>query len=131
MRRTLLPLCLLLLAGAAPGPVYTLDVTDATAKVGEPATVTARLTLHDGYTVLQAYNHHVSALSTEDDSVRFAKKWVTAASTDGALVFKIDVSPLKPGAHPINGLLRFGYVDGPEGFSMISVPVVARVTGVE
>lgn len=116
-------------AATESSPIYTLEVSDVTAKVGEPAVMTARLKLHDGYQVLHAYSHHVSQLSSYDDGVAFDHKWVTAADQDGTLVFAIDVRSTKPGSHPINGVLRFGYIESGDQMSMISVPLMAKVIG--
>ena len=37
----------------------------------------------------------------------------------------------KPGKHPINGLIRVGYIHGTDEMAMVSMPLVASVTGAE
>ena len=37
----------------------------------------------------------------------------------------------KPGKHPINGLFRVGYIHGADELAMVSVPLIANVTGAE
>ena len=36
-----------------------------------------------------------------------------------------------PGKHAINGLFRVGYVHAPDDLSMVSVPLIANITGTE
>ena len=49
-------------------------------------------------------------------------------------MFKIRVTPKKPGAHAINGVLRFGFVnslDGDYHLDIKWVPLIATVTGTQ
>ena len=48
---------------------------------------------------------------------------------DGALVFAVGVRPTKPGKHPINGVFRVGYIQGTNEMSMVSLRLIANVTG--
>jgi hypothetical protein len=117
------------LARADETKVYSLEVSDVSAKVGEPVVMVARLKLNEGYRILHAYNNRVGQLSAYDNAVEFARKAFPGADQDGVLVFAIDVKPTKPGKHPINGVLRFGYMHGTDDMAMISVPVIANVIG--
>jgi hypothetical protein len=114
---------------AADATIYTLEVSDVSAKVGEATTMVARLKLREGYRILHAYNNRVGQLSSFDNAVEFDRKAFPGADQDGVLVFNISLRPTKPGKHPINGVLRFGYMQGSEEMAMISVPVIASVVG--
>src|SRR5262245_7957487 len=100
---------------------YIVEVSDVTAKVGEHAVMLATLRFRDGYTILEAYNNRVMQLSSFDNGVAFESKVVDAAVRDGALVFAVGLQPTKPGKHPINGVFRFGYIEGGDTMKMISV----------
>jgi hypothetical protein len=117
-------------AGDASGR-YTLEVHDVVAKVGEPAVLSARLTVREGLRILHAYNNRLVQLSSFDDGVAFDGKMVPGTDEDGTLVFSVGVRPTKPGKHAINGVVRFGYIEGTDDMAMISVPVIANVTGTE
>ena len=111
-----------------------LHVEDISAKVGEKATLVARLTFRDGYKVADSYRNRVSSLSAEDGGVEFENPVVRGVVQDDNLVFKIRVTPKQPGAHAINGLLRFGFVnslDGDYHLDIKTLPLVAKVTGTE
>ena len=111
--------------------VYVVEVSDVTAKVGEPAVMLVTLRIRDGYRILKAYNNRVIALSSFDDGVVFERKMVPAALEEGALVFEVGLRATKPGKHPINGLFRVGYIHEPDELAMVSVPLIANVTGTE
>jgi len=118
-------------ASADEAQPYAVEVGDVTAKVGEAAVLHAEVSLHDGYRVLEAYNNRVMQLSSWDDGVTFDRKVVNAAVHGDALVFAIGLKPTKPGKHPINGVFRFGYITDGSTMMMISVPLIATVTGTE
>ena len=110
---------------------YKVEVQDVIAKVGEHTILLVTLTPRDGLRVLQHYTNRVSQFSSFDDGVAFQQSMVRGTFQDERLVFSIDVQPTKPGRHPINGLFRVGYIEGPGKMSMISVPLIATVTGAE
>jgi len=110
---------------------YVVEVSDVTAKVGEPTVMRAILRVQEGYRILKAYNNRVIALSAYDDGVVFERKMVPAALEEGALVFEVGLRATKPGKHPINGLFRVGYIHGADELAMVSVPLIANVTGAE
>jgi hypothetical protein len=37
----------------------------------------------------------------------------------------------KPGTHPINGLIRVSYIQGTDEMAMVSMKLIANVTGTE
>jgi hypothetical protein len=119
------------MARADPFEPYTVEVSDVTAKVGDHAVMHATLKLRDGFQILEAYNNRVSQFSSSDDGVAFESKMVPAEIRDGALVFTVGVQPTKPGKHPINGVFRVGYMHDGDTFWMISLPLIANVTGTE
>ena len=109
-----------------------VNVEAVTAKVGEKATLVARVTFKDGYKVADAYRNRVSSLSADDGAVDFENAAVRGVVQDNALVFKIRVTPKQPGPHAINGLLRVAFVnslDGDYHLEIKTVPLVATVTG--
>jgi hypothetical protein len=110
---------------------YSVAVTEPAAKVGEHTTMLARIRLREGYRLLEAYNNRVSKLSSYDGTVAFDQEASNATIRDGALVFAIGLTPTKPGKHPINGVFRFGYIENGDTMKMISVPLIATVTGID
>jgi hypothetical protein len=53
-------------------------------------------------------------------------------TVDGdTLSFTVVVTPTAPGRHPINGVFRVGYIDGPSTMNMVSVPLIAAVVGTQ
>ena len=110
---------------------YIVEVSDVTAKVGDHAVMHATLRVRDGYRILEPYNNRVIQLSSYDDGVVFERKMVPAQLQEGALVFEVGLRATKPGKHPINGLFRVGYIHGADEMAMVSVPLIANVTGTE
>ena len=120
---------------AEESEAYVVEVNDVTSKVGEPAVMLATLKVRDGYRILKSYNNRVIALSSFDDGVAFDAKMVPATVQEGALVFAVGLRATKPGKHPINGIFRVGYIhptdEGTTDMSMVSVRLIANVTGTE
>jgi hypothetical protein len=118
-------------AVAEESPAYVVEVSDVTAKVGQPTVMLATLKVRDGYRILKAYNNRVIKLSSFDDGVVFEREMVPAELEEGALVFALRLRATKPGKHPINGLFRVGYIQGTDEMAMVSVRLIANVTGTE
>ncbi len=118
-------------AQAAAGAPYIVDVQDVTAQVGQHAVMHITLRLPQGYRVLEHYTNRVSRFSSLDGGVAFDDKVVPGRFEDGVLTFAVGVTPIAPGRHPINGVFRVGYIQGPDSMSMISVPLIANVTGTD
>src|SRR4029077_6364532 len=57
---------------------FDVQVSDVTAKVGEPAVMRATLKIRDGYRILKHYNNRVIELSSLDDGVAFESRMVPA-----------------------------------------------------
>jgi hypothetical protein len=112
-------------------PAYVIEVSDVSAKVGERAVMQAKLRVRDGYRILQSYNNRVIKLSAEDDGVAFEQEIVRARIEEDALVFAVPLRATKPGKHPINGLFRVGYIHDSDEMAMVSLRLVASVTGTE
>ena len=112
-------------------PAYQVDIGDVAAKVGEPAVLRAKLKIRDGYRILKAYNNRVHSLSTLDESVAFERRSFLATVEGDSLVFDIALKATKPGKHVINGLIRVGYIQDPGEMSMVSMPLIANVTGAQ
>jgi hypothetical protein len=109
---------------------YTVSVENVSAKVGEQTMLVAKLTLPDGYQVLDTYNNRLVQLSSYDDGVAFERALVPGKFENGGLTFAVGIKPTKVGAHPINGVFRVGYFQG-DRMDMVSVPLIATVTGTE
>jgi hypothetical protein len=118
-------------AEEASASAYTVEVSDVSAKVGETTVLVATLRPREGFKILHGYNNRVGQLSSWDDGVAFEKKVVSAEDEDGTLVFEIRVKPVSSGTHPINGVFRVGYVEVGTGLSMVSVPLMAKITGTD
>jgi hypothetical protein len=111
---------------------FALEVENATAKVGEPATVRATIVPPEGTKLTSAYRHRVIDLSAfEDRGVEFDDEVVIGTvEDDGRLVFEIAVTPTRSGAHPINGVMRVSFINGNKSESK-TIPLMATVTGTE
>ena len=116
---------------AEESEAYVVEISDVSAKVGEPAVMVATLKVRDGYRILKSYNNRVISLSSFDDGVTFDRKMVPATVQEEALVFAVGLRAIKPGKHPINGIFRVGYIHGTDEMSMVSVRLIANVTGTE
>ena len=114
---------------AEDSAAYAIEVSDVTAKVGERAAMHARLRIRDGYRILHSYNNR--KLSAEDDGVAFDREMVPAIVEDSTLFFAVGLRVTKPGKHPINGLFRVGYIHGTDEMAMVSLRLIASVTGTE
>lgn len=112
-------------------PAYTLDVGDVTGKVGKPLVLRATLRPRDGYRILHHYNNRVGRLSSWDNGVAFDRATVLPEPDPDALVFLIPLRATAPGKHPINGVFRVGYIHDPDEMAMVSVRLIATVTGTE
>jgi hypothetical protein len=119
-------------APAAGEPeAYVVEVSDVTAKVGEPAVMRATLKARDGYRILKHYNNRVIQLSSFDDGVAFEQGMVPARLDEETLVFEVPLHATKAGKHPINGVIRVGYIHDPDEMAMVSLRLIANVTGTE
>ena len=118
-------------ARADESPAYAVEVSDLSAKVGEPAVLHATLRIREGYRVLQGYNNRVIELSSFDDGVTFERRVVRGTIQEGGLDFAIGLRATKPGRHPINGYFRVGYIHDPDEFAMVSLRLIASVNGTE
>jgi hypothetical protein len=135
--RALFGLVLAVLAAGAAQAVadepsaYDVQVSDVTAKVGEPAVMRATLKIRDGYRILKHYNNRVIELSSLDDGVAFESKMVPATLEQDSLVFEVPLHATKAGTHPINGIMRVGFIQGTDDMFMVSLHLIAKVTGTE
>ncbi len=140
-RRALLGLMVAgVLANPLLGPALAADtqeavditISDASAKVGEQAYIVAKIVPHAGFEIASNFRNRVGQLSANDNTVEFAGKFVRGTVEDGALVFKVPVTPKKAGANAINGVMRFGFVsesDGQRRLDIKVMPLIATVTG--
>jgi len=112
-------------------PAYAIEVSDVTAKVGERAVMKAKLRARDGYRILQSYNNRVIKLSAEDDGVAFEQEMVRASVEEGVLIFAVPLRATKPGKHPVNGVFRVGYIHDSDEMAMVSLRLIASVTGTQ
>ena len=112
-------------------PAYAVAVEDVAARVGTHAVLRVTLRPRAGYRILKAYENRVARFSAADDGVAFDAKMIRGEVEGDSLVFTIGVTPTKPGKHPINGVFRVGYIEGSNDLSMVSLPLIATVTGTE
>ena len=70
-------------------------------------------------------------MSSFDDGVAFERRMVPATLDEDALVFEVPLRATKPGTHPINGVFRVGYIHGTDDLYMVSLRLIANVTGTE
>ena len=110
---------------------YIVEVSDVTAKVGDPAVMRATLKVHDGYRILKHYNNRVIELSSSDDGVAFESRMVPATLDGDTLVFEVPLHATKAGKHPINGVFRVGFIQGTDDMYMVSLRLIANVIGTE
>ena len=110
---------------------FDVQVPDVTAKVGEPAVIHATLKIRDGYRILKHYNNRVIELSSLDDGVAFESRMVPATLEEDSLVFDVPLHATKAGTHPINGIMRVGFIQGTDEMYMVSLHLIANVTGTE
>lgn len=116
---------------AEESDAYVIEVGDVSAKVGDHVVMTAKLRARDGYRILESYRNRVISLSSIDDGVAFDSGMVPATVEGGALVFPVGLKPTKPGKHAINGIFRVGYIHGTDEMAMVSIRLIANVTGTE
>lgn len=111
---------------------FTLEVENASAKVGQPTAVRATIAPPEGVKLTSVYRHRLIDLSAyEDRGVEFDDRVVIGTlRDDGTLVFEVGVIPTEPGEHPINGLMRVSFINGNKSESK-SIPLIATVTGTE
>ena len=127
----------LALAQAAPASAaptyagYTVEVGDVTAHVGQKAVMHITLRPCGGCRILEAYTNRLSRFSSLDGKVDFDRPVVEPIVEGDTLSFIVVVTPTAPGRHPINGVFRVGYIDGPSTMNMVSVPLIAAVVGTE
>lgn len=112
-------------------PAYSVSVENIAAKVGAHAVLRAVLHPKPGYRILKGYENRVARFSALDDGVAFDAKMVRGKLEDDGIAFDIGLTPTKPGAHPINAVFRVGYIQGDGDLSMVSLPLIATVTGTE
>jgi hypothetical protein len=117
---------------AETSDAVTITVQNASARIGEKATVVATITPRAGYQIADTYRNRITTLSAADDGIEFTEQVVRGSMQNGGLVFRVGVVPRKAGAHAINGVVRFAFVnslDGDRHLDIKWVPLMATVTG--
>ena len=111
---------------------YTVEIENATAKVGEPTVVRATVIPPDGIKLTSVYRHRLIDLTVfEDHGVKFDDEVVIGKiEPDGHLVFEVGVTPTEPGPHAINGVMRVSFINDNESESK-TIPLMATVIGTE
>ena len=112
-------------------PGYTVEVSDVTARVGQKVAMHITLRACSGCRILEAYANRLSRFSSLDGKVDFDSPSVDPKVEGDTLLFTVVVTPTAPGRHPINGVFRVGYIDGPSTMNMVSLPLIAAVVGTE
>lgn len=119
---------------ASDGAPVMVSVSEARGRVGEPTFLTARLTIAEGYEFIEPLprGNRVIELSSADEAVAFARRVFRGKLEDNAITFRLEVTPTKPGTHPINGVFRVSYVVHTETehhLRHVSLPLMTTVTG--
>jgi hypothetical protein len=110
---------------------YTIEVENASAKVGERTTIRAVVTPPESFRITKSYRSRVIDLSAyENRGVRFEDEVVFGAIENGSAVFEVPVTPTEPGEHRINGLIRVSFNSDGRAESK-SIPLIATVAGTE
>lgn len=110
---------------------YTIEVQNASAKVGEQTMVRAVVTPPANFRITKSYRSRVIDLSAyENRGVRFEDEVVFGAIENGSAVFEVPVTPTEPGEHRINGLIRVSFNSDGRAESK-SIPLIATVAGTE
>jgi hypothetical protein len=130
---------LALFAGTVPAeeaPPIRMEIQEAVARVGEPAQVLAKLTIAEGFRFIEPppRGNRVIELSSADGGVAFARRVFRGRLDGDSVLFRLEVTPTKPGPHPINGIFRVSYVTETEDsyhLRHVSLPLVTTVTGTE
>ncbi len=107
-----------------------LVLSSTTVKVGEETALIAKLTPRDGVTIASNYRNKVSELSALRDGVSFPSHVVRGVVKDRSLLFTIPIVARSAGEHPINGVIRFGYVHEygtKSALEVRSLPLIATV----
>ncbi|MDW8370394.1 MAG: hypothetical protein RMK81_08985 [Geminicoccaceae bacterium] len=117
------------------GPIV-VSVTDARGPVGKPTEVLAKLSIDRGYRFIEPAprGNRVIELSSADQGVQFARRVFRGRIDGDSVLFRLEVTPTKPGPHPINGVFRVSYVtDTGDSYHLrhVSLPLMATVTGTD
>ena len=63
--------------------------------------------------------------------IAFEQEMVRASIEEGVLVFAVPLRATKPGKHPVNGVFRVGYIHDSDEMAMVSLRLIASVTGTQ
>ena len=106
---------------------FSLSVSNAKAAVGESATVTVRVTAGEGFKPNAEYPHKIKKLSA-DGAVKLAGKSAPGSVSGKSIVYRVQVTPTKAGAHTVTGQIRFSVCNS-ESCVIKKLPLNATVTG--
>ena len=123
-------------ASAEEGPPIRVEVQEAVGPVGKPTEILAKLTIAEGFRFIEPppRGNRVIELSSADGGVVFARRVFRGRLDGDSVLFRLEVTPTKPGPHPINGVFRVSYVTETEDsyhLRHVSLPLVTTVTGTE
>ncbi len=123
-------------AGAAEDGPIRVQVQEAVGPVGQPTRIRAQLSIAEGYRFIEPLprGNRVIELSSADDGVSFARRVFRGRLQGRDLTFELEVTPTKPGPHPVNGVFRVSYVtDAGDAYHLrhVSLPMITTVTGTE
>lgn len=122
-------------AQEGPPPIR-VEVGEAEGPVGKPVEVLAKLTIGDGFRFIEPppRGNRVIELSSADQGVEFARRVFRGRLDGDSITFRLEVTPTKPGPHPINGVFRVSYVtETADSFHLrhVWLPLETTVTGTE
>jgi hypothetical protein len=122
----------LLLLAAAPAAVaaapYHLEVTSASAKVGEQGRIEVSVTATDGFKCNRDYQHRIDDI---DGGADVGAPTTVRGKLTGSqsIAYAIPVTPRRQGTHDVTGEIRFS-VCNRDGCQVHKVALAAQVTGV-
>jgi hypothetical protein len=119
-------------AGPATNPDYpvTIDIQNASVRVGERAVIVATITIGDGFKVTDSYGHRLGGLAAPTDGVALEQRLVRGSIWKDTIVFMVPATPTRAGTHTISGIFRFSYHNGRE-LDIRAARFEATVTGTE
>jgi|SRR5262245_13780844 len=108
---------------------FVISVQNPSARVGEKAVVVAKISMREGFAVVDVYRHRIINL-VPSDGLEIERDTVPGSIQEGSIVFKVGVTPKKVGTHTVHGVFRFSYYFQGE-LDIRAAPFEATVTATE
>jgi hypothetical protein len=112
---------------AGDKPAFTIDVSNAKAKVGESATIKVSVKAAPGFKCNDKYKHKIKKLKA-DGGAKLAADKVMGTVKGKKVHFEVAVTPTKKGKAKVSGQIRFSVCNDSQCV-IKKVPLNATVTG--